>query len=180
MVYLMLANGFEEVEAVTVVDLLRRADIQIKTASIMGERTVFGAHGIAMEADMLFKEIDFSTCSMAVLPGGMPGTTNLCNYKPLGEELLELKKAGKPIAAICAAPMVLGRLGLLQGQKATIYEGMESELIGAESINQSVVVSGSIITSKGPGTAMDFALTLIAYIKGADVAKQINRDLLYR
>lgn len=180
MVYLMLANGFEEVEAVTIVDLLRRADVQIKTVSIMDERQVYGAHGVAVEADTLFKEVDFNTCSMAVLPGGMPGTTNLCNYKPLTEELLELRKAGKPLAAICAAPMVLGRLGILKGQRATIYEGMEDELIGADPINQNVVVSDKIITSKGPGTAMEFALILVAFLKGEDAARKLKRELLYK
>jgi 4-methyl-5(b-hydroxyethyl)-thiazole monophosphate biosynthesis len=180
MIYLMLANGFEEIEAVTVVDLLRRADIQIKTVSIMDEKQVYGSHGIAVEADMLFKEVDFSTCTMAVLPGGMPGTTNLCNYRPLADELLELRRKNRPVAAICAAPMVLGRLGILRGKRATIYEGMEKELTGADVIKQNVVVDGDIITSKGPGTAIEFALAIIAYVKGEERASEIRGDILYR
>lgn len=180
MVYLMLANGFEEIEAVTVVDLMRRADIQIKTVSIMDEKAVYGTHGMALEADILFKEADFSTCSMAVLPGGMPGTTNLCNYKPLSEELIKLSNEGKPIAAICAAPKVLARLGLLKGKRATIYEGMEVELMGADWINQDVVVDRGIITSKGPGTAMKFGLALISYIIGEEKAAEIRSKLLYK
>jgi 4-methyl-5(b-hydroxyethyl)-thiazole monophosphate biosynthesis len=180
MVYLILANGFEETEAVTVVDILRRADIQIKTVSIMEDRLVYGAHGMGLEADTLFKEVDFGTCSMAVLPGGMPGTLNLCNYKPLSEELMALNNEGKPLAAICAAPMVLGRLGLLKGKRATIYDGMEEELAGADYINKDVVADKGIITSKGPGTAMIFALSLVAYIKGEEKAAEVRAALLYR
>jgi len=181
MIYLMLANGFEEIEAVTVVDLLRRADIQIKTASIMDEKLVYGAHGMALEADIMFKEIDFTTCTMAVLPGGMPGTMNLCNYKPLAEELLELRRKNKPVAAICAAPMVLGRLGILKGKRATIYDGMEDELAGADIIKkQNVVIDGDVITSRGPGTAIEFALAIIGFLKGPDKASEIRSDILYR
>lgn len=179
MVYLILANGFEEIEAVTVTDLLRRADIQIKTVSIMEDKLVYGAHGMGVEADILFKEVDFGTCSMMVLPGGMPGTMNLDNYQPLKEELITLNNINKPIAAICAAPMVLGHLGILKGRRATIYEGMEEELTGAECCRNNVVIDGNITTSKGPGTAMIFGLALIKQIKGEQVAEKIRADLLY-
>lgn len=182
MVYVFLANGFEEIEALTAVDLLRRADIQVKTVSIMDEKLVYGAHGIAVEADILFKEGDYNRCSMLIFPGGMPGTTNLCNHRGLNEELKEFYAEGKPIAAICAAPMVFARAGLLNGHKATIYSGMEDELIGAEEVvtDQNVVVSGNVITSKGPGTAMDFALKLIEFIKGTQVSDEIKAELLYQ
>lgn len=180
MVYLFLANGFEELEAITVVDLLRRADIQIKTVSIMEDKLVYGSKGIGIEADALFKSIEFGKGTMVILPGGMPGTTNLCNYKPLEEVIEEYNSRNKPIAAICAAPMVLGRMGILAGHSATIYEGMEAELAGAEVVDENVVVSGNIITSKGPGTAIDFALAIIAYIKGSDTADKVRTELLYK
>lgn len=180
MVYIFLANGFEEIEALTVADLLRRAEIQIKTVSIMEDKLVYGAHGIGVEADILFKEGLYDKCAMLILPGGMPGTTNLCNHRELNEELKEFAAAGKPVAAICAAPMVLAKAGLLQGHEATIYEGMEEELTGAVHRSDKVVVSGNVITSKGPGTAMDFALAIIAYLKGAEKAKEIAAELLYK
>lgn len=179
MVYVFLAGGFEEIEALTAVDLLRRAEIQVKTVSIMEDKLVYGAHGVGVEADILFKEGLYDRCAMLILPGGMPGTENLCNHRELNEELKEFYAAGKPVAAICAAPMVLGRAGLLEGHTATIYEGMEDELVGAVHSSQKVVVSGNVITSKGPGTAMDFALALIAYLKGDEKAEEIKKELLY-
>lgn len=179
MVYVFLANGFEELEALTVVDLLRRADIQVKTVSVMEERLVYGSKGIGVEADILFKAGDYEHCQMLILPGGMPGTTNLCNHRELNEELKAFYGKGKPIAAICAAPMVLGRAGLLAGHKATIYTGMEEELVGAKPMEDDVVVSDNIITSKGPGTAMDFALAIIEFIKGTQKAEEIAAELLY-
>ncbi len=179
MVYVFLAGGFEEIEALTTVDLLRRAEIQVKTVSIMEDKLVYGAHGVGVEADILFKEGLYDRCAMLILPGGMPGTENLCNHRELNEELKDFYAAGKPVAAICAAPMVLGRAGLLEGHTATIYEGMEDELAGAVHSSQKVVVSGNVITSKGPGTAMDFALALIAYLKGDEKAEEIKKELLY-
>ena len=178
MVYVFLANGFEDIEAVTCVDLLRRAGIQVKTVSIMEDKLVYGAHGIGVEADILFKHGDYERCGMLILPGGMPGTTNLCNHKELNEELKAFAQTGKPVAAICAAPMVLGRAGLLQGHKATIFDGMEEELEGAFYQNEKVVISGNMITSKGPGTAMDFALSLIQVLKGEDMAQKVKAGLM--
>ncbi len=179
MVYLFLANGFEEIEALTVVDLLRRADLQIKTVSIMEERLVYGAHGIGVEADILFDQGDYDRCAMLVLPGGMPGTTNLYNHRALNQELKKFYETGKPVAAICAAPMVLAKAGILKDHKATIYTGMEAELLDAEHAEGSVVVSGNVITSKGPGTAMDFALAIIEYLKGREAADAVAAELLY-
>jgi len=180
MVYIFLAHGFEEIEALTVVDLLRRADLQVKSVSIMEERLVYGAHGIGIEADILLKAADFKHCSMLVFPGGMPGTTNLCNHKELIEEVKQFYAEGKPLAAICAAPMVLAKAGLFDGHEATIYPGMEAELTGAVPAAGSVVKSGQLITSKGPGTAMDFALALIAELKGEETAREIREELVYR
>lgn len=179
MVYVFLANGFEEIEALTVVDLLRRADIQVKTVSVMEDKLVYGSRGVGVEADILYRQGDYERCAMMVLPGGMPGTTNLCNHRELNEELKAFCEKGKPVAAICAAPMVLGRAGLLRGHRATIYKGMEAELIGAQPSPEKVVVSGNIITSMGPGTAMDFALSIIAYLKDEQKAEAVAAELLY-
>lgn len=180
MVYVFLAHGFEEIEALTTVDLLRRADIQVKTVSIMEEKLVYGAHGIGVEADILFQVADFKRCAMLVFPGGMPGTTNLCNHTELIEEVKAFYAAGKPLAAICAAPMVLAKAAVFDGHEATIYPGMEQELTGAIPTAGNVVKSGQLITSKGPGTAMDFALTLIAELKGEETAQEIREELIYR
>lgn len=180
MVYVFLAHGFEEIEALTVVDLMRRADIQVKTVSIMEEKIVYGVHGIGVETDILFKEALFDKCGMLVFPGGMPGTTNLCNHKDLIEEVKAFAQTGKPVAAICAAPMVLAKAGLFDGHEATIYPGMEGHLTGAVPAAGNVVKSGNLITSKGPGTAMDFALALISELKGEAAMQEIKDELIYR
>ncbi len=180
MVYVFFAHGFEEIEALTVVDLLRRADVQVKTVSIMEDKLVYGAHGIGIEADILLRAADFKNCAMLVFPGGMPGTTNLCNHKELIEAVKQFYAAGKTLAAICAAPMVLAKAGLFDGHEATIYPGMEAELTGAVPAAGNVVKSGQLITSKGPGTAMDFALALIEELKGREKAEEIREELIYR
>lgn len=180
MVYVFLANGFEEIEALTVVDLMRRAVIDINTVSVNGDSVVKGSHGISVKTDIVYDQADFDVCEMMVLPGGMPGTTNLCAHKALNEKLVEFHDTGKKVAAICAAPMVFGKAGLLHGHEATIYSGMEAELTGAVVKDEKVVVSGNVITSKGPGTAMDFALTLIEILKGKEAADKVAKGLLYK
>ena len=178
MVYVFFAHGFEEIEGITVVDLLRRADIQVKTVSIMEDKLVYGAHGIGVETDILFKEADFRHCAMVVFPGGMPGTTNLCNHRDLIEEVKAFYDSGKLLAAICAAPMVLAKAGLFDGHEATIYPGMETELAGAVPSSETVVKSGQLITSKGPGTAMEFALALVE-LEGREIAQTLKEELIY-
>lgn len=177
MVYVFLAHGFEEIEALTVVDLLRRADIQVKTVSLMEDKTVFGAHGIGVESDMMFKNIEPERCGMMVLPGGMSGTTNLCNHKYFNVVLKEYVAEGKPVAAICAAPMVLAKAGLFDGHRATIYPGMEEELVNAVSTGEKVVVDDKIITGRGPGVAADFALAIIEYLSGKEKAEEVKYGL---
>lgn len=179
MIFVHLADGFEEVEAVTVIDLLRRAGIDVTTVSIMGRKEVFGAHDINIEADMLFESADYDDCEMMILPGGGGGAANLDGHEGVVKNLEHFYKNGKWIAAICAAPMILGHHGIFNGQKATIYKGMESELKGAVYIDQKVVVDGHIITSQGPATAMDFALKIIEIIKGKDISQRIADDLLW-
>ncbi|WP_027399532.1 DJ-1 family glyoxalase III [Anaerovorax odorimutans] len=178
MVYVHLADGFEEIEAVTIVDVLRRAGIETKTISIMSKKEVTGAHGMTLSADILFREADYEKCEMIVLPGGMPGTTNLGNHKGLTENIKYFAKHNKWIAAICAAPMILGQLGLLEGKDATIYVGMESYLTGANYSEKKVVVDGNIITSKGPATAAAFALELVTLLLNKNSSDKVKEGML--
>jgi len=176
----MLAEGFEEVEALTIVDLLRRAQLPVYTVSVTGRRQVDGAHGVAVIADKVFEDIDFSEVRMIILPGGMPGTTNLLNYDPLTVVLKQFAAEDRRLGAICAAPMVFAEHGILSGKKATIYEGMEEHLKDAVLTKGTVVRDGNILTSKGPGTAMDFALALIAFLADEMKAEEVKAGLLYR
>jgi 4-methyl-5(b-hydroxyethyl)-thiazole monophosphate biosynthesis len=178
MVYLFLADGFEEIEALTVVDVLRRADVALRTVSIMKDLTVTGAHGVAVIADDLFEDVDYVHCKMIILPGGGPGTKRLLDHAGLKPVLAEFAAADKWIAAICAAPMVLARNGLLKGKKATIYDGMEGELSEADYRKENVVRDGRIITSRGPGTAAAFAFALAEILAGEAAASGVRADML--
>ena len=178
MVFIHLAEGFEEIEALTPCDLLRRVGIDAKLVSVTGSKTVKGAHGIHVEADFLFEDADYSKCTMIVLPGGLPGAFNLQDHKGLEAEIRKFSEEGRPLAAICAAPLVFGAHGVLHGRKATIYPGMEAHLEGALALNQPVVCDGNLITSQGPGTAMDFALAIVNFICGEEVTAELKRDLL--
>lgn len=179
MVYVHLANGFEEVEALTVIDLLRRAKIEVKSVSITGEKRVMGTHGIPVEADLLFEEADYESCDMIVLPGGLPGADYLGEHEGLVKHIRCFAENDKHLAAICAAPQVFGAQGILEGKKATIYPGMESCLKGAMPQDAIVVEDGKIITSMGPATAMPFALKLIEILKGKEVAEGVAKGLLW-
>lgn len=178
MITVHLADGFEEVEAVTTIDLLRRANLDVTTVSIMGRKQVFGAHNITIEADTLFEDVNYDDCEMMVLPGGGGGSNNLDKHEGVVSNLKHFNLNGKWIAAICAAPMVFGHHGIFNGQKATIYKGMEAELKGAVYVDEKVVVDGHIITSQGPATAMVFALKIIELLKGKEEAETIADELL--
>jgi 4-methyl-5(b-hydroxyethyl)-thiazole monophosphate biosynthesis len=179
MVYLFLADGFEEIEALTVVDVLRRAGVPLRTVSIMKDLTVTGCHDVAALADELFEDVDYVQCEMMILPGGGPGTQRLLVHEGLKTALSEFAAADKWIAAICAAPMVLARHGLLKGKNATIYDGMKEELTGAANyIKKDVVQDGKIITSRGPGTAMTFAFALAETLAGKETAAGVRSDML--
>lgn len=179
MIYVHLAEGFEEVEALTAVDILRRAEIDVKTVSVTGSRMVTGTHGIPVEADLLFEDADYDRCEMIVLPGGLPGSTNLQAHEGLTANIRAFASAGKKLAAICAAPMVFGSCGILNGRKATIYPGMEEYLTGAEPAGEAVTVDGNIITGQGPALAMEFALAIAENVKGKETADAVAEDLLY-
>lgn len=178
-VAVFLADGFEEIEGLTVTDLLRRAGVEVKNVSVTGEKMVQGAHGIRVEADVLFEDMDFSQTDMLVLPGGMPGTLHLKKHTELCVLLKEFYAKERDLAAICAAPTVFGELGFLEGRKACCYPGMEDGLGKAEANEEQVNVDGHIITSRGLGTAIPFALKLIERLCGKEKAKEIGHGVVY-
>ena len=177
-VTLFLADGFEEIEALGTVDILRRAGIPVTTVSITSDRNVTGAHNVTTVADTVFAEVDFSTTDVLVLPGGMPGAKNLNEHEGVKRKIKEYAEKGKVVAAICAAPMVLGGLGLLEGKKATCYPGFEPGLIGAKVTGEKVAVDKNIVTGKGPGLVFEFALELVETIAGAGTRKEVQEGLL--
>lgn len=179
MVYLFMADGFEEVEGLTVVDLVRRAGIELKTVSVMGRIEVTGAHGIEVKADCLFEDMK-EPAEMLILPGGVPGTPNLKAHKGLQQLICKSAEQGIYLAAICAAPTVYGELGLLKGKKATCYPGLENGLLGAEVVYDNVVTDGNFITSRGVGTAIDFSLRLVELLKNKAEADKIAKAIVYQ
>lgn len=180
MVYIYLAEGFEEVEALTVVDVMRRAGIDAKTVSITGSRHVKGTHDIVIEADILYEEADHAKCEMIVLPGGLPGADYLNEHEGLAKHIkCFADDASKKLAAICAAPQVFGTCGILEGKKATIYPSMEGHLKGGQATDQNVTVDGNIITGMGPALAMEFALKLVEELKGKEAAEEVADGLLF-
>ena len=179
-VSVFLADGFEEIEGLTVVDLLRRAGVEVTTVSITEKLTIHGAHKIDVQADKMFEEVDYQNEDMIVLPGGMPGTLNLGAHEGVKKVLEQFYEAKKYIGAICAAPSVLGKYGMLDGRKATSYPGFEEQLNCAEYVTEPVAVADFIITSRGLGTAIDFALTLIGILTGKEKAEEISRSIIYR
>ena len=176
--YIFLATGFEEIEAIATIDILRRGEVEITTVSITGERTVLGVHQIPVTADILFEEADFTDGNAFILPGGGPGSFMLNDHAALKQLLVDKNKQGNLIAAICAAPLVLGGLDLLKGKHAICYPGMESYIQGAILTDAPVVTDGNIITGKGPGLALNFGLTLLAALQGRDMADKVAGDLL--
>ena len=178
MVYVHFADGFEEIEAVAIVDVLRRAGVETKSVSVTGGLDVCGSHDIRVKADMLIKDADYNGCEMIVLPGGMPGTANLLASEKLKENIISFAEKGKRLAAICAAPMVFGKLGILQGRKAVIYPGMEENLTGADVRDDRVVTDGNITTSKGPGTALEFSLELVGILKGEEESLKLRKAMI--
>ncbi|MDR1679665.1 MAG: DJ-1/PfpI family protein [Prevotellaceae bacterium] len=176
--YLFLAQGFEETEAVATLDVLRRAGLNTITVSITDSRKVTGAHHITVEADALFDECDFTNGAMLILPGGMPGTRNLQAFAPLSKLIMDYYSNGKYLAAICAAPVILGNMHLLRNTEAICYPGYEEELAGAVLSKQSVVRSGKIITAKGAGVALQFGLKIVETLIGKEKADEIAEAMI--
>lgn len=178
-VYIFFADGFEDIEGLTVVDLMRRAGIDIQTVSIKETKEIRTSHGIDLLTDRTFGECDFSDADMLVIPGGMPGTKYLNEYQPLRNLLADFYKKGGKVAAICAAPTVLASLGFLEKRRATAYPSCMEGLAGAERSLESVVVDGNVTTSRGLVTAVDFALSLIGQLLGEKKADEIAESVVY-
>ncbi len=177
-IYVFFAEGFEEVEALTPVDVLRRGGLNVKTVSVTGNNQVAGAHGVPVVCDTLFEKESFSDASMLVLPGGMPGAQNLSEHDGLRKLILSFNAAAKPLAAICAAPMVYGKLGLLKGKKVTCYPGFEQYLEGADYTARLVEQDGYFITGKGPGAAMSFAFAILEHFCGKDKVRELKAGMI--
>ena len=179
-VYTFFATGFEEVEALTVVDLLRRAGVSVNMVSVTGEDTVVGSHNIGINMDSKFDDNDYSDGDLFFLPGGMPGTTNLLAHEGLCKLLVSKCEEGRRLAAVCAAPSVFGQLELLKGKKATCYPGFEDKLLGADTVTDSVVTDGNITTSRGMGTSIDLGLELITLLCDEETAITIGKGIIYK
>lgn len=178
-VFLFLADGFEEIEALATVDVLRRAGVQVTTVSINPTEMVTGAHSIPVVADVLFADCTLAEADMLILPGGMPGAANLDAHEGLRAAISAHAEAGKWLASICAAPMVYGHMGLLNGKKATCYPGYEGELAGATYTATPVEKDGNIITGKGPAVVLPFAYALAEVLVGEEVVAQVKAGMLY-
>ena len=177
-VAVFFANGFEEIEAITIVDVLRRASIDVKTVSITGNLKVTGSHDIPVIVDELFENVDFSQIDMLVLPGGMPGAKNLNEHDGLKKLLLQFNESGILLGAICAAPLVLGQAGILQGKKATCYPGFEDYLKGANITGSPAEVDGNIVTGRGAGVAINFALKIVEQLINEKTAKELAEKMV--
>ena len=178
-VALYLAEGFEEIEALTTVDILRRGEIEVDLVAVGGKIEVVGAHNITVKADILIEDLNYEIYNMMVLPGGMPGTTNLDSSEILKKQIINFDLENKYIGAICAAPLIIGKMGFLEDRVATCYPGVESNLLGATyKDNLDVIVDGNFITSRGPGTAIFFALKLVELLKGKKISDNLALGLL--
>lgn len=173
------AEGYEEIEALTVVDICRRCGIEVDTVSITGDRRVLGSHKIPVEMDKTFGEADFDGYDMLVLPGGAKGVENLEACEPLMKKVDEFYAGGKYIAAICAAPSILGHKGILKGKRACSYPTFESHLEGAEVTKGPVEIAGKVLTSRGMGTSIDFALAIAAVFCGQKAADEMAEKIVY-
>lgn len=178
-VYVFLAEGFETVEALAVADVLKRADNEVVTVAVSGELLVTSAQKIPVKADRLISDSEYDDADVVFLPGGMPGTLNLEADRKLVSIVRKQYESGKIVAAICAAPSILGHMNILRGKKATCYPGFEKDLFGAEYVTDKVVADGNVITSRGMGTAIDLGLVLVEKITGKDKAEKIASGIQY-
>lgn len=177
--YQFLATGFEEVEALCPLDILRRGGVEVVNVSITGQLLVEGAHGVFVQADTLFEEADFGDADLLMLPGGMPGATNLNSHDPLRQLLLGHHARGGLVAAICAAPLVLGGLGLLEGRRATCYPGFQQTLLGADYTADLFVVDGNVITGEGPAAAFPYGYALLSMLVDEPTAFGVAEGMRY-
>ncbi len=179
MIYVFLAEGFEEIEALATVDILRRSRVDVRTVSVTGKPEVTGSHAITVVADIMEKAIDLNAMEAVVLPGGMPGTLNLKASDSVQNAIRYAFENNKLMCAICAAPLVFGNAGFLKGKKSACYPGFETELIGADVVYEPVVTDGNIITSRGAGTAHLFAFEILKYFGKEKEAAELYKGMIY-
>lgn len=178
--YVFLAEGFEEIEALAPVDVMRRAGLAVTTVSVTDDRVVRGAHGIPVVADTTFGTLDFADAALLFLPGGLPGATNLEVHEGLGKLLVEkTEQTDVIISAICAAPLVLGGLGLLQDKQATCYPGFEDTMTGAAYTAAKVTVDGNVFTACGPAAAWELGFTFVEHFCGAAKADELRKGMQF-
>ena len=177
MIYFFLAEGFEEIEALCPIDIMRRAGLEVKTVGV-GAKEITGSHGITVVADMIDTEYNDKAPELVFLPGGMPGTLNLKASETVQKAIKDALMCDAYIAAICAAPMILGELGMLCGKEAICYPGFEDKLVGAKISDKKVVRDGKILTAKGMGAALDFGLMIVEIFKGETVAKDLRHAVI--
>ena len=179
MIYVFLADGFEELEALAPVDILRRGGCDVKTVGVSG-KTAVGAHNIPVVCDITVEEAVTEGLEAVILPGGMPGTLNLENSEYVQKFIDFAAENGLYIGAICAAPSILGHKGLLKGKQATCFPGFEKYLLGATVCDTPVVCDGNVITSHGAGAAFEFGFEILAYLKGKDFADNLKKQMKYK
>ena len=178
-VCVFFGTGYEEIEALTVVDILRRQNIDTEMVSITGEKTVMGSHHIPVVMDRLIEDVDFAAIDMIVLPGGLEGTRNLESCEMLMEQVDAFAAAGKAVCALCAAPSILGHRGILKGKKAIAYPGFEDQLEGAIVTSEPAVIDGNIITGRGMGCSIPFALAIVEYLVDRKAADKMAEKIVY-
>lgn len=176
---IFLATGFEEIEAISIIDVLRRGQIDLDIVSVSGMEFIEGAHGIIVKSEKLFFSIDFDEYDLFILPGGQPGTTNLSKHEGLCELLKKVDSQGKRIAAICAAPTVLGQEGILNGKKATCYPGCEEACVGAKTAGEDFVKDGNILTGRGAGVAMKFAFEILKETMSLEAVEKLEQAMIH-
>lgn len=174
-----MADGCEEIEGLTVVDMIRRAKLEVTMISITGKKEVTGSHNITFMADELSDEVDYEALDGIVLPGGMPGTLNLGGNKIVNKVIRQFAQEGRLVAAICAAPSILGAAGILNGKNAVCHPGFEEKLAGAVTSEATVMTDGNVITSRGMGTAIDFALAILRYLSDDATVEHVRQGLVY-
>ena len=178
-VYEFLANGTEEVEALITVDILRRGGVDVKMVSTTGSEYIESSHGIVIKCDQMIENSDFSDADMLLLPGGQPGTTNLMAHEGVRKAISAHYAAGKKVGAICAAPMILGDLGILKGKKATCYPGCENGMIGAEYTHELYTIDGNIITGEGPAATFPYAYAILEMLADKQTAERLKEGMIF-
>ncbi|MBS5480107.1 MAG: DJ-1/PfpI family protein [Clostridiales bacterium] len=179
MIYVFLAEGFEEIEALATVDVLRRAELPVQTVGVGGD-WICGSHGMRIQTDIREEDVELAKAQVIVLPGGMPGTRNLEASADVQRALDYMTENDRYIAAICAAPSILGHRGQLNGKRATCFPGFEKDCSGAVIFDEPAVADGRIITGKGAGAAIDFALTIVEQLKGRSVSDALRAAMQCR